>query len=128
MKKIWTPNNYKASNLFQFESFLSKNYNLNFLDYSEMHSWSINNLEEFWLSISEFFKIEFSKPYKYILKKDIPFYKTKWFNEAELSYVNHLLRYAKNNETAIIYQNEHSDVIDISWNSLLEKANEVRMV
>ena len=126
MNKIWTPNNYKASNLFQFESFLSKNYNLNFLDYSEMHSWSINNLEEFWLSISEFFKVEFSKPYKYILKKDIPFYKTKWFNEAELSYVNHLLRYAKDNETAIIYQNEHSDVIDISWNSLLEKANEVR--
>ena len=67
MNKIWTPNNYKASNLFQFESFLSKNYNLNFLDYSEMHSWSINNLEEFWLSISEFFKVEFSKPYNRII-------------------------------------------------------------
>ena len=126
MNEIWKPNNYESSNLFQFESFLSKNYDLNFSNYSEMHEWSVNNLKEFWLSISEFFKVEFSKPYKYVLKKDVPFYKTKWFEGAELSYSNHLLRYAKNNETAIIYQNEHCDIVKISWNSLLKQTKSIR--
>ena len=126
MEKIWIPKNYESSNLYQFESFVSKKYNLDFPEYNELHKWSIANLDKFWESIAEFYKIEFDKNYDYVLKKEIPFYKTKWFSGAELSYSKHILRYAKNNKIAIKYKNESGDIVEISWNSLLEKTKEIR--
>ena len=126
MEKIWIPNNYESSNLFQFEKFLEKKYRLSFSNYNELHEWSIKNLENFWESISEFYKILFDKPYEFILNRQIPFYKSKWFEGAKLSYVGHILRHAKKNHTAIVYKNELNDIVEISWNSLLEKVKEVR--
>tara|TARA_B100001939_G_scaffold63696_1_gene52667 strand:- start:1133 stop:3055 length:1923 start_codon:yes stop_codon:yes gene_type:complete len=126
MQKIWTSKNYKSSNLYQFESFLSKKFNISFLEYDDLHKWSIKYVENFWESIAEFYKIDFYKDYNYVLKKEIPFYKSKWFGGAELSYSKHILRYAKKNEIAIIYKNEVDNLIEISWNSLLEKVKEVR--
>ena len=126
MEKIWSPENYESSNLYQFESFVSKKYNLDFPEYNELHKWSITNLDKFWESIAEFYKIEFDKNYDYVLKKEIPFYKTKWFDGAELSYSKHILRHAKRNKIAIKYKNEYDDFVEITWNSLLEKTKEVR--
>jgi len=126
MDKIWVSKNYESSNLFEFESFISKKYNLNFSNYGELHQWSITNLENFWESIAEFYKIEFDQKYDFVLKKNIPFYKTEWFKNAELSYSNHILRHAKKGETAIIYKNESDTIIEISWNSLLEKVKKIR--
>ena len=126
MEKIWIPENYESSNLYQFESFVSKKYNLDFPEYNELHKWSITNLDKFWESIAEFYKIEFDKNYDYVLKKEIPFYKTKWFDGAELSYSKHILRHAKRNKIAIKYKNESDDFVEITWNSLLEKTKEVR--
>ena len=126
MEKIWIPNNYESSNLFHFEKFLEKKYHLSFSNYIELHEWSIKNLESFWESISEFYKVQFDKPYEFILDKQIPFYKSKWFEGATLSYVGHILRHAKKNHTAIVYKNELNDIVEISWNSLLEKVKEVR--
>ena len=39
MEKIWIPENYESSNLYQFESFVSKKYNLDFQEYNELHTW-----------------------------------------------------------------------------------------
>ena len=126
MEKIWIPENYESSNLYQFESFVSKKYNLDFPEYNELHKWSITNLDKFWESIAEFYKIEFDKNYDYVLKKEIPFYKTKWFDGAELSYSKHILRHAKRNKIAIKYKNESDDFVEITWESLLEKTKEIR--
>ena len=128
MEKIWVPRNYESSNLFQFEKFLEKKYNLSFSNYNELHEWSIENINVFWESISKFYKVQFDEPYEFILNKKIPFYKTKWFEGAKLSYTNHILRHAKNNHIAIVYKNESKDVVEISWNSLLEKAKKIRIL
>ena len=126
MEKIWIPENYESSNLYQFESFVSKKYNLDFPEYNELHKWSITNLDKFWESIAEFYKIEFDKNYDYVIKKEIPFYKTEWFGGAELSYSKHILRHAKRNKIAIKYKNESDDFVEITWESLLEKIKEIR--
>ena len=128
MEKIWVPRNYESSNLFQFEKFLEKKYNLSFSNYNELHEWSIENINVFWESISKFYKVQFDEPYEFILNKKIPFYKTKWFEGAKLSYTNHILRRAKNNHIALVYKGESRDVVEISWNSLLEKAKKIRIL
>ena len=126
MSKIWEPKNYKKSNLFRFESFLKKEFKKSFSEYSEMHNWSISQPDEFWLAISKFFKIEFSKSYKSVLIQKKPFYKSVWFENSKLSYCNHLLRHAKKGEVAIIYKNEKDKLLEISWNSLLKRSKEIR--
>ena len=126
MSKIWEPKNYKNSNLFKFELFLKSEFKKTFKDYSEMHHWSIVKNDEFWLSISKFFKIEFEKPYTNVLIEKKPFYKSTWFKNGEISYTRHLLRYAKKGKTALIYKNEKDNYLEISWNSLLEKTKKIR--
>ena len=51
MSKIWEPKDYKKSNLHRFESFLKKEFKKSFSEYSEMHNWSINQPDQFWLAI-----------------------------------------------------------------------------
>ena len=126
MSKIWEPKDYKKSNLHRFESFLKKEFKKSFSEYSEMHNWSINQPDQFWLAISKFFKIEFSKSYKSVLIQKKPFYKSVWFENSKLSYCNHLLRHAKKGEVAIIYKNEKDKLLEISWNSLLKRSKEIR--
>ena len=72
MSKIWEPKDNKKSNLHRFESFLKRSLK-KFSEYSEMHNWSINQPDQFWLAISKFFKIEFGKSYKSVLIQKKPF-------------------------------------------------------
>jgi len=128
MKKIWENTDYSSSNLFQYESFLKDEFSLNFKNYDELHLWSTKNLSDFWLSIIRFFKIEFSKKFDFVLKKNIPFYKSIWFQGSELSYSHHILRNAKEGEIAIIYQSEVEEIKEITWNSLLKRIREIRKI
>ena len=126
MSLIWSPNNSKNSNFFNFQTFLKTNYKKSFLNYEQMHDWSINNPNEFWLAITEFFEVEFTKGYKNVFIKGVPFYKSVWFQDSKLSYSRHLLRHAKKGETALIYKNEKDKLLNISWNSLLQRSKEIR--
>ena len=126
MSLIWSPNNSKSSNFFNFQTFLKTNYKKEFHNYDEIHNWSINKPEKFWLSISEFFEIEFSKNYTDVLIQKKPFYKSIWFQNSKLSYSKHLLKHAKKGETAIIYKNEKDKLLNITWNSLLLRSKEIR--
>ena len=126
MTKIWEHSAFKDSNLFRFLSFVNSKYGLALKTYSELHNWSVENLENFWSSVASFFAVKFdSKPSKIIVSK-IPFYKSKWFSNSTLSYSSHLIRFAKPKSTAIIYKNEIGEKIEISWSSLLSKVSDIK--
>ena len=122
MTKIWESKNYKDSNMFRFLTYVNKKHGLELKNYKSLHKWSIENLDDFWHSISLFFNIDFvSKPIK-ICDVKTPFYKTQWFKNSTLSYSSHLTRYAAQGNSAIIYKNELNKQITITWNSLLDRA------
>jgi len=124
-KIIWKPsqNLIDESEIIDFKHFVEKKTGENFEDYDSLHRWSINNLEKFWLSIAEFFKVNFSTSPKKILKRKTPFYKTLWFQNAELSYSQHILRKAKENKIAIVYSDEKEIIHEILWDSLISRIN-----
>ena len=64
-KPLWTPSEdrIKSSNFSKYYDFLRKEYNLSFSNYSELHSWSVTEIETFWESIWKFSEIVHSKPY-----------------------------------------------------------------
>ena len=126
MVKIWEPKDFKGSNLYRFLAYVNQKHELKLNDYASLHKWSIENLEDFWLAIALFFEINFlDKPIK-ICDAQTPFYKTQWFTNSSLSYSTHLLRHAKSNSLAMIYKNELGDQIKISWNSLLNRAADIK--
>ena len=61
-----------------------------FADYDELWSWSVDELEDFWASIWEFFNVRASRPYERVLdSRRMP--GAKWFEGARLNYAEHML-------------------------------------
>ena len=82
--RLWKPSckTKKNSNLFKFEKFISKRFNINFNEnYKKIHDWSVKNQGDFWSSVWDFSKVKGikatlkSKNQKNFLK--ILFYRTQ---------------------------------------------------
>ena len=104
-----------------YTAFLQQSYGLTFENYTRLHQWSIENHTDFWESIAHFFSVDFDTPYAEIYVPAIPFWKTKWFTGAKLSYAHHVFRNATPKHPAIIYQSETTDTVEISWVQLIAK-------
>ena len=126
MTKIWEHNDFKDSNLFRFLYFVNSKYGLELKNYSELHKWSIENLEDFWMGIVLFFEVTFSSKPSKICDSKIPFYNTSWFTNSTLSYASHLIRYARPKSTAIIYTDELGEKVKISWSTLISKVIDIK--
>jgi acetoacetyl-CoA synthetase len=104
-----------------YTAFLQQSYGLTFENYTRLHQWSIENQTAFWESIAHFFNVDFDTPYAAIYVPAIPFWKTKWFRGAKLSYAHNAFRNATPKQPAIIYQSETTDTVEISWAQLIAK-------
>jgi len=61
-----------------------------FSDYDELWRWSVDEVEDFWASIWEFFNVRASRPYERVLdSRRMP--GAKWFEGAELNYAENML-------------------------------------
>ena len=109
-----------------YTCFLADTQSLVFKDYDALHQWSIDNQAAFWESITQFFKVDFDNPYEQVYVPATPFWKTKWFTGAQLSYAHHVFRNAMPAQPAIIYQNETSEVVEISWQQLIAKTHVIQ--
>lgn len=119
---IWQPtqDEIENSNLRGYMRWLEQNKNLYFDDYQALWEWSTKDVESFWLSIIEFFNIEFNKPWKTVLTGDrMPRY--RWFEGAELNYAEQIFRKKNNAFPALLAKHENSELREISWLELEEK-------
>ena len=114
--------------LSKYKEFLKSNNKLIFSSYDELHKWSINEIEDFWLSIVEFFKIEFDKPPTSIYRFDKNFIETLWFTDSKISYSRNVFNNECLKTPAIKYQDENGDYFEITWNSLKLKTLEFQKI
>jgi acetoacetyl-CoA synthetase len=69
---------------------LARERHLVFATYQELWRWSVTDLDAFWSSVWDFFKIRSSRRYDQVLARDtMP--EASWFPGAELSYAEHAL-------------------------------------
>jgi len=110
-KKLWEPSKalIKNSNLFDYEKFISKNYQYNFSkNYKKLLNWSLKNPKDFWNSIWEYFEVKGIKTNKFKLTKDL--INSKFFVNSKLNFAENLL--AKNsNQKAITFVSENGSII-----------------
>lgn len=118
-KLLWKPSQdfQTQSNMKKFMNWLEEKKKLKFEDYHQLWNWSVMDLEGFWSSIWEFFKIEASQPYKKVISGGrMP--NVKWFPGATLNYAEHVFRNEDSNCAAIIYESETRSLGEISWHEL----------
>ena len=117
-KKLWEPSKelIKNSNLFAYEKFISKYYKYNFSrDYKKLLKWSVKNPKDFWNSIWEYFEVIGKKTGKFKLTKDL--INSKFFVNSKLNFAENLL--AKNsNQKAITFVSENGYREQKSWKEL----------
>ena len=117
-KKLWEPSKglIKNSNLFAYEKFISKYYKYNFSkNYKKLLKWSVKNPKDFWNSIWEYFEVIGKKTDKFKITKDL--INSKFFVNSKLNFAENLL--AKNsNQKAITFVSENGYREQKSWKEL----------
>ena len=125
-KKLWQASfdQKKKSNLFQFENYISKKFNIKFNnDFQKILDWSIKNSSDFWSSFWDFTKIKGIKSNKKIKKSKI-FYKNLFLPGSKLNFANNLL--AKNNKKkAVTFISENGFREERSWEKLNQNTNKL---
>ena len=119
MKCLWTPSEafIADTNIKAYMDWLSENKGLSFNSYSDLWQWSVDELEDFWASIWEYFDITSHTPYKQVLSShQMP--GAKWFEGSTLNYAEHFFKSYSDDHPAIIFKSEVQEITEVSWRDL----------
>ena len=124
-KKLWEASEAKKknSNLYKYETFLSKKYKNKFnQNYSKILDWTINNPYKFWSSIWDFAKVKGKKNKKFYKSKIL--FKNKFLVNSKLNFAENLL--SKNDNTkAITFISENGYRQIRTWKDLNLNVNKI---
>jgi acetoacetyl-CoA synthetase len=130
---LWTPSEaFKTStNIAQYQNWLNKNKGKNFASYDQLWEWSVDNIEDFWESIWQFFDVQSSTSYTSVLQnKDMP--GATWFSGSKLNFAEHVLRNERSEAIALYTYSENRESANISWEELgaqvRKVANQLRLL
>ena len=116
---LWTPSpeRVERSNITAYLRWLRRERGLEFATYEDLWRWSVEELEAFWQSLWDYFRIESSTPHGPVLaERRMP--GAKWFPGARLNYAQHALRHERPNADALMFLNERMPLACMSWEEL----------
>jgi acetoacetyl-CoA synthetase len=123
---VWTPSPERiaSATITRYREWLNETRGLALEDYADLWQWSVDELEDFWVSIWEFFEVEASEPYERVLTThDMP--GAEWFPGARLSYAEHVFRNRADDEVAIRHASELRPLGEWTWGELRQRAGAV---
>jgi acetoacetyl-CoA synthetase len=125
-KVLWEPSKEKiiSSNIYNLKLGINKKYSLELGSYSELHSWSINNIDSFWSYVWDDLDIIYSKSYSKVLNNSNKMIGSSWFQGSELNFAENLLKY-RNENIAIEFYNENNKKKSITYKELYAQVSKV---
>src|SRR5690242_598185 len=112
---LWKPSKEfsEQSNLKHYMRWLREKKNIAFDDYQQLWEWSVNNINDFWESIWQYFEILHDGNYQQVSSDDkMPH--VSWFEGTQLNYAEHVFRKANDQYPAILFKSESSDIQEFS--------------
>jgi len=88
-----------------------------FDDLDDLYRWSLSNTPEFWQALCDFSDVNFSKTASRVLQQPGDMTTAKWFDDARLSFPEHVLRHS-GSRAAIIFRGENGERREISFDDL----------
>ncbi len=123
---LWEPSEElkRQANTTHYMQWLEQEKGLSFHSRDELWQWSVDNLEDFWASIAEYFHVKFSQPYTAVLtERKMP--GAEWFPGARLNFAEHVFRNATSDRPALLFRSERHELVEVSWSELRQKAGAV---
>ena len=125
-KPLWVPSEKKisTSNITILRNSLNQKYNLDLLNYQDLHSWSVENASLFWEYIWYDTKVKHSKNFSSVLKTSNNINKTKWFVDSKLNFAENLLRF-QNENIALEFYGEDKTRKTLTYKQLYDLVSKV---
>ena len=121
-KLLWRPSEEvkSSSNLSNYILWLKEQDIFETETYHGLWQWSVDHIEDFWLSIWNYFEVESNnQPRQVLSRHKMP--KTKWFQDTTVNYAEHIFNNKTEAYPAILFKNEIVGLTSISWNELEQK-------
>jgi len=130
---LWEPSeaDRERAEMTYFMRWVAERRGREFDDYEDLWRWSVQELEEFWADIWEFFGVRSSKAYEQPLaERKMP--GARWFEGAELNYAENMLaeqahagqRHSKGRDpdaVAVLHCSELRELGELTWGELSEQ-------
>ncbi len=116
---IWSPSDerIKSSQMFKFIKYNNDKYNLDLNNFTDLHSWSINNKSDFWSSIWDFFEILGVKGMHPYIEPINQMPGSKFFFNGIVNYAENMLS-GEVSGPAIVFKSEDKIRRELSWKDL----------
>jgi acetoacetyl-CoA synthetase len=121
-EKLWEPSAeaVEGSAMTAYMRWLAAERGVEAADYRRLWEWSVEELEDFWRSLWDYFEVISSAPPESVLaERKMP--GARWFEGAELNYAEHVFRDKADAEVAVVHSSELRQVGELTWGELREQ-------
>jgi acetoacetyl-CoA synthetase len=117
--QLWAPTSdfIHDSNISDYTRWLKDNKGLAFPGYEELWQWSVDQSDDFWTSLFQYFNILHDGNIAQVTNGR-PMPNTEWFQGISLSYAEHIFRRSSKSHPAIIFRSERDELKKLSWQEL----------
>ena len=116
---IWSPSDerIKSSQMYRFMKNINEKYDINLSNFSDLHSWSVENKSYFWSFVWDFFDIRGSKGMEPYIDPINQMPGSKFFPDGKVNYAENML---SGNVTgaAIVFKAENKIRREVSWKEI----------
>jgi acetoacetyl-CoA synthetase len=119
---LWEPTAaaVEASNLTAYTDWLRRERGVDVTTYPDLWRWSVDDLESFWNSILDYFKVEYDGERTVALgSREMP--GAEWFPGIRLNWAERAFAGKDDEQVAILHASELRDLEEITWGELREK-------
>jgi acetoacetyl-CoA synthetase len=115
---VWTPSDEEiaSSSIVRYSRWLAERHGVDVDDYSALWRWSVDELNQFWLSLFEFERVISDEPPQLAIEGD-RVEGASWFPGTRLNYVEHVFRERDQQAVALIAVDENSSS-PVTWAEL----------
>ena len=116
---LWQPSAERIgkTRIDAFRHFINQRHDLALDDYPSLHQWSIDQRQDFWQAIVDFFEVRFEHPPECVLREGQQMPSAEWFPGATLNFAEHLLK-RRDNGVAVVAINENGQREQLTYAEL----------
>ncbi|MGW0177061.1 acetoacetate--CoA ligase [Rhodococcus sp. NPDC003322] len=115
----WVPSDedVEGARITDFASWAEGRCGVSLPDYRALWQWSVDDLDDFWLAVWEYFEVQSSTPVgAALVDESMP--GARWFPDVRSNYVRQALRHETRRRPAIRYSGEGTGDVEMSWAEL----------
>jgi acetoacetyl-CoA synthetase len=121
-EKLWEPTEetIDRSQLTRYAEWLQRERGVSADSYDQLWQWSVEDLEDFWRSIWDYFEVQADgDPDPVLPERVMP--GARWFENTQLNYAEHIFRGKADDEVAVLHASELHQLTELRWGELREQ-------